>query len=50
MEHALRPSALVPDGFIVGSAVCDGGTTLITVRPTVSGLLAPSLLVSCDLR
>jgi transposase len=34
MEHALRPSALVPDGFVVDSAVCDGGTTLITVRPT----------------
>ena len=34
MQHALRPSALVPDGFIVESAVCDGGTTLITVRPT----------------
>ncbi len=34
MEHALRPSALVPDGFVVDSAVCDGGTTLIRIRPT----------------
>jgi transposase len=32
MQHALRPSALVPDGFVVESAVCDGAATLITIR------------------
>ncbi len=33
MQRTLRPSALVPDGFEVESAVCDGATTMITVRP-----------------
>ena len=32
MQQALRPSALVPHGFEVASAVCDGATTVITVR------------------
>jgi hypothetical protein len=32
MQQTLRPSALVPRGFVVESAVCDGATTLITVR------------------
>jgi transposase len=32
MQHALRPSALVPRGFVVDSAVRDGATTLITIR------------------
>jgi hypothetical protein len=32
MPHALRPSALVPRGFMVESAVRDGATTLITIR------------------
>ena len=34
MQRALRPSALVPRGFDVESAVCDGAATVITVRPT----------------
>src|ERR1700746_2879977 len=41
MQHALRPSALVPDGFAVESAVCDGGITLITVRPTSNTSACP---------
>jgi transposase len=41
MEHALRPSAIVPDGFAVESAVCDGGTTLIMVRPTSNTSACP---------
>lgn len=32
MQQILRPSALVPPGFMVESAVCDGGGTVITVR------------------
>lgn len=32
MQHALRPSALVPIGFVVESAAYDGTTTVITVR------------------
>src|SRR3954449_13219333 len=31
MQHALRPSALVPPGFEAVSAVSDGGMTVITV-------------------
>ncbi|MDH2347758.1 transposase family protein [Bradyrhizobium sp. SSUT77] len=34
MQRALRPSALIPSGFAVESAVCDGAATVITVRPT----------------
>ena len=33
MQHALRSSALVPDGFLVESATCDVGIALITIRP-----------------
>lgn len=33
MGQALRPSTLVPRGFIVDAAVSDGEATLITVRP-----------------
>ena len=32
IQHALRPSALVPRGFAVDSAVREGATTLITIR------------------
>jgi zinc-finger of transposase IS204/IS1001/IS1096/IS1165 len=32
MQQALRPSALVPLGFVVENVACDGATTVITVR------------------
>lgn len=41
MQGALRPSALVPRGFDVESAVCDGAATVITVRPTSDTSLCP---------
>ncbi len=41
MQQALRPSALVPRGFVVESAVCDGATTLITVRHTSKASACP---------
>src|SRR3954469_7235919 len=41
MQRALRPSALVPHGFDVESAFCDGATTVITVRPTSATSLCP---------
>jgi len=41
MQQALRPSALVPRGFDVESAVCDGVATVITVRPTSDTSLCP---------
>ncbi|WMT78935.1 ISL3 family transposase [Bradyrhizobium sp. Ash2021] len=41
MQRALRPSALVPPGFVVESAVWDGMTTVITVRPTGDAGLCP---------
>src|SRR5271155_1611319 len=41
MQRALRPSALVPRGFDVESAVCDGAATVITVRPTSETSLCP---------
>jgi transposase len=41
MQRALRPSALVPRGFDVESAFCDGATTVITVRPTSGTSLCP---------
>jgi transposase len=41
MQRALRPSALVPRGFDVESAVCDGAATVITVRPTSDTSLCP---------
>src|SRR3954471_12699458 len=42
MQRALRPSALVPRGFDVESAFCDGATTVITVRATSGTSLCPS--------
>ncbi|MCK1335608.1 ISL3 family transposase, partial [Bradyrhizobium sp. 38] len=41
MQRALRPSALIPPGFDVESAVCDGATTVITVRPRSDKSLCP---------
>src|SRR6202048_67928 len=41
MQRALRPSALVPRGFDVESAFCEGATTVITVRPTSDASLCP---------
>jgi transposase len=41
MQRVLRPSALVPRGFDVESAFCDGATTVITVRPTSAASLCP---------
>src|ERR1700687_2758917 len=41
MQRALRPPALVPRGFDVESAFCDGATTVITVRPTSGTSLCP---------
>ena len=41
MQRALRPSALVPRGFNVESAFCDGATTVINVRPTSRTSLCP---------
>jgi transposase len=41
MQRALRPSALVPRGFDVESAFCDGATTVNTVRPTSGTSLCP---------
>lgn len=41
MQRALRPSALIPPGFDVESAVCDGATTVITVRPRSDTSLCP---------
>jgi len=41
MQRALRPSALVPRGFDVESAVCDGAATVITVRPTSGTSFCP---------
>src|SRR3954454_4040204 len=41
MQRALRSSVLVPHGFDVESAFCDGATTVITVRPTSGTSLCP---------
>jgi hypothetical protein len=41
MQRVLRPSALVPRGFDVESAVYDGAATVITVRPTSDASLCP---------
>src|SRR3979490_3033547 len=41
MQRTLRPLALVPRGFDVESAFCDGATTVITVRPTSDTSLCP---------
>src|SRR5271169_6794939 len=40
-QRVLRPSALVPRGFDVESAFCDGATTVITVRSTGGTSLCP---------
>ena len=32
MHQSLRPSALVPRGFVVERAICEGAATLITIR------------------
>ncbi|MCK1289693.1 ISL3 family transposase, partial [Bradyrhizobium sp. 30] len=42
MQRALRPSALVPHGFDVESAFCDGATAVITIRATRGTSLCPS--------
>lgn len=41
MQRALRLSTLVPHGFDLDSAFCDGTTTVITVRPTSAISLCP---------
>jgi hypothetical protein len=41
MQRALNPSSLVPRGFDVESAFCDGAMTVITVRPTSRTSLCP---------
>jgi hypothetical protein len=41
MQQTLRPSALVPLGFVVENATHDGAITVITVRrPTRTGALS----------
>ncbi len=42
MQRVLRPSALVPPGFDVESAFCEGPSTVITVRPTSETSLCPA--------
>jgi transposase len=46
MQEALRPSALIPPGFVVETAVCDSATTVITVRPTSKASACPECGVS----
>lgn len=41
VQRALRPSALVPPGFIVESAICEGTATVITVRASGDTSLCP---------
>ncbi|MGY4346021.1 hypothetical protein ACVWXM_002488 [Bradyrhizobium sp. GM7.3] len=41
VQRALPPSALVPPGLVVESAICDGTATVITVRPTGDTSLCP---------
>ncbi len=41
MHQALKPSTLVPPGFVVESATCDGAATTITVRRASSSSLCP---------
>jgi transposase len=48
MQQTLRPSALVPRGFVVESAVCDGATTLITVRHTSKASACPACGTSSE--
>ncbi|MFN3834659.1 MAG: ISL3 family transposase [Glycocaulis sp.] len=42
MNHAFRPSALVPRGFIVEAAVCDGTGVRMTVRHAGSSCACPA--------
>jgi hypothetical protein len=42
MQQSLRRASLVPAGFVVESAFCDAGSTVITVRPSQSFGLCPS--------
>ena len=46
--QALRPSALVPHGFEVANAVCDGATTVITVRHMSKANPCPSCGASSE--
>ena len=48
MQQALRPSALVPHGFEVASAVRDGATTIITVRHTSKASPCPGCGASSE--
>ncbi len=41
MQHAFRPSALVPPGFAVEGAILDGATAVITVRSTAAAGVCP---------
>lgn len=41
VQRVLHPSALVPPGFVVESAIHDGTATVITVRPTGDTSLCP---------
>jgi transposase len=48
VQQALRPTALVPHGFEVASAVCDGATAVITVRHTSKVSSCPSCGASSE--
>jgi transposase len=48
MPSILRPSALVPPGFRVESAVCDGVTTVLTVRHTDKASRCPDCRAMSD--
>lgn len=41
MRQIFRPSALVPDGFVVESAALDGAMGMIVVRPTSQASICP---------
>ncbi len=47
MQQALRRSNLVPIGFVVESALCEGDRTVITVRSSKSFGLCPSCGAVC---
>jgi transposase len=42
MQHAFRPSALVPPGFAVEGAILDGATAVISVHSTATTSVCPS--------
>ena len=48
MQQGLRPSALVPRGFIVDEAVNDGGGALITMRPRAKASICPECGTSSE--